>query len=168
MQEVKIISLWNPWATMIVTPHPDPKIRTLIGGSIRGIKQFETRSWIIKPGDYLIHAAKKWGDEQIYKTTNNPHFIKYMKDLTPMAFGAIIGKVTFGEHISSAVFQANGPAYSTTPEEEYYFGDWSPNRFGIIIKNPVKFKDPIPWRGQQGVWKIPLRDLPLEIQAPFL
>lgn len=32
------------------------------------------------------------------------------------------------------------------------FGDWEPGRWAIELTDPVKFADPIPVKGRQGVW----------------
>ncbi len=36
--------------------------------------------------------------------------------------------------------------------KERAFGDWSPGRFGWILRNPVLFDKPIPAKGAQGFW----------------
>jgi len=43
-----------------------------------------------------------------------------------------------------------GSRYDTPKERA--FGDWSPGRWGWILRNPVLFEKPVPARGAQGFW----------------
>ena len=106
---LRAISLWQPWAELLV----------------RGLKQYETRGWFTNlTGPILIHAANKW--DKIGKT-----FLRHgcgtglpigfsEKDL---AFGAVIGLVDFVGATPA------GKIVDYLSEREKCFGDFSRGRF---------------------------------------
>lgn len=44
--------------------------------------------------------------------------------------------------------------------QERALGDYSPGRYGWVLANVRKLPEPIPWRGQQGLWNFPVDKLP--------
>ena len=138
---IDAISLWQPWASLMWV----------------GAKKIETRSW--KPprtGIFLaIHAAKRWQrDEQLllgqrrifnalepYYRTSAP-----VVDWLPRGcFGAIV----YLERWFDTNYEA--PAES---EDEYWFGDYSRNRFGWVCPRVWRFPEPLPAIGRQGFWRV--------------
>jgi len=171
---MKALSLWNPWATLMVDGH----------------KRVETRSWDTKyTGSLLIHAAKKWDGKLIdvclkppfrsllgpMGVPQEPHSwtvtdIARRKKGWDMHFGAIIGRVELKECVPmhSVINRPNGDIgffegwhnsvltrWLFINATEHTLGDFSPGRFAWFCKNPVVFEKPIPFRGTQGLFDVP-------------
>lgn len=168
---VPVISLWQPWASAVVTPHPQyPE---------RGIKEFETRHWrpeqktvLELPLRVVIHASKKWDRENMHWEVDKPmgnveSILKACKNKLP--FQCLIGTVEIIESITTEDFFINGPKLSKTAFEEFQWGNWEPNRFGWKLANPVLWANPIHMEGKQTpFWKLPLSSLPEQYQNDFL
>ncbi len=128
---VSALSLWQPWASLMFT----------------GAKGIETRHWPTSPGKFIaIHAAKKW-DGQLQELANSIRFQKYLA----------------GQEIPLGVFGAIGyldACLSTNDFEpsmemdEYWFGDYSPDRFAWRFSKFWKLPNPVPAIGRQGLWKL--------------
>ena len=156
---MKVISLLQPWASLVVLGH----------------KKIETRSWNTKyRGELLIHASvgKKYksipADDPLY---NHYHLLfakNKMQPIEHLPYGAIIGKVNLIDTESINQFEipknnrfikmelfddkpTDSFEYELT-EQELAFGDYSPNRFGWLLSDPVLFDKPIPAKGQLGIW----------------
>lgn len=148
---MKAISLWQPWATLMAI----------------GAKKIETRSWYTNQrGPVAIHAAKKWTDNLVLTCTSRTfgaalgidrraydNIIEYKKDLTAyLPFGAILAVGILTDCVKTTL--------SNIPEDdEYYFGDYTPERFMWKFEKIIKLPEPIPYRGAQGFFNI--REKPL-------
>lgn len=150
-QNIMIISLWQPWASLCVWDE----------------KQFETRHWQTPyRGILAIHAAKRFtADERI--TCRLPYFGEALlrnginTDLSNLPLGAIVGSVILTkiwktESLTGGMF---GDFCLTDKEET--FGNYDFGRFAWKLENPVSLQEPISLRGQQGLWTAPaeVRDL---------
>lgn len=129
---MKIISLWQPYASLIFSGH----------------KRFETRSFAY-PSRLLftqigIHATMKI-------VIDSPE----MDDLCAATFGAdyrqilprgaILGAVTLG-----MCYPTDGVAFDDAVER--IVGDWTPGRFAWRLWQPIKLPVPVRAKGQQGWW----------------
>lgn len=138
---MKAISLLQPWATLVVM----------------GAKKIETRSWNTKyRGELIIHASKR----------RLPHFEIWFYNLCMSCGvdpyncpqGAIVGKVNLEDTFSTerSLFvpnlQRNGQIWELT-ETEIAFGDYSEDRYGWLLSDPVQFDKPIPAKGCLGLWE---------------
>lgn len=139
---MRVISMWQPWATLAVL----------------GVKQFETRSYDTKyRGDLLIHAAKKWDAFQI-EIWKNPRFQRYLAPFGDLPRGGIIGQVKLIKtYASEKLAHDQDPLLvkllgQDKAVDEFYFGDYVPGRFGWHFTNASPFSAMIPERGQQGFW----------------
>lgn len=154
---MKVITIKQPWASLIVS----------------GYKKIETRSWNTKyRGELLIHASKadkhmKQTISELYEYMNNRVYIEWHDKTLP--FGKIIGKVNLIETISTEELHSNqsisdGYKNEWTIHEEFggddelAFGDYSPNRFGWLLSDPVKFENPIEAKGQLGLWNFDIAE----------
>jgi len=128
---MKCLSLWNPWAYWYVS----------------GQKKNETRSWRTNyTGPLLIHAARAFPPEaRRFAETE-----RAMQRLPGrLAFGAIIGAVTLmGCRMTEDIAQ------QITALERLY-GDYSAGRWAWIACDPIMFKEPIPFKGRQGIFEVP-------------
>lgn len=152
---MKVISLLQPWASLVVM----------------GAKKIETRSWNTKfRGEILIHASKKWNAE-LSNLAEQPPFWDFMKEYWPseeqytpfskLPLGAIIGKVTI-EHtiISELVKEGHHFHYGSSKrwdftEQEIAFGDYGSGRYGWLLSDPVKFEKPVTCKGALNLWNCP-------------
>lgn len=167
---VRVLSLWQPWASAVVTPHP-----TIYG---RGVKEFETRHWGTSLREIIvIHATKKRVLTANMLRSNKPvndalladmdYLKKKVGEVLPSE--SLIGLVNIVSCINSMNFQQFGRDFSETPVNEFAWGDWSPGRYGIRLSYPVTFDTPIPMKGKQTIfWKLPLLALPEKYQRVIL
>jgi hypothetical protein len=148
---MKVISLLQPWASLVVI----------------GAKRIETRSWNTKyRGPLLIHASKKEfkpvkGMESLMANMLQAGFFDQVEHIP---YGAIICSVNLID--TAGVEEINRPPfylgafihgnYLQLNEAELSFGDYSPNRYGWLLSDPVQFAKPIPAKGQLNLWDFDL------------
>lgn len=132
---MKILSLLQPWATLLV----------------RGHKMVETRSWPTKyRGPVFIHASgslnKRYKDSQMTPALQclEDAFKDHIK-VDELRFGEIVGMV---EIVTTVRTQDLKPFL--TPQE-IAFGDYGKGRWAWECRNPVEFKYTTPCKGQLGV-----------------
>lgn len=151
---MKVISLRQPWATLVVVNR----------------KRIETRSWATTyRGPLLIHAGKKFM-EGVEPSFQDPFFSDlvaiYGIRLPGFPFGAIIGKVEMvgcykigGKTAEVNIYDEAIPAWVhyeiPPPEPELSFGDYTPGRYAWLFQKPVRFKRPILWKGLLGLFNVP-------------
>lgn len=172
--QYKCLSILQPWASLCV--HTDSNGKAL--------KEIETRSWNTKyRGELLIHSSAKKIRLQdgMYDLIDHMERIGFMENYSELPYGSIIGKVNLISTISSEdiQFAANSGAYPDKKtivwtdranhlvkkwyltEKELAFGDYSENRFGWLLSDPLLFKEPIPCKGQLSIWNLPAELVPL-------
>lgn len=141
---MKVISLLQPWATLVVI----------------GAKKIETRSWNTKyRGPVLIHASKAMKPFQ-KDLCYQPFFKEYMDGVhDDLPLGAIIGKANLINTAPTSYFLSffgdnpkTGLAAQLNAEQEKAFGDYSPWRYGWLFSDPVQFIQPMPAKGSLGLW----------------
>jgi hypothetical protein len=149
---MKAITIWQPWAQLIV----------------QGIKKFETRSWKTNyRGKIAIHAGKS----NACKNTGN------LDPSTYYAIGEALGFATWddtnierclnslpsGFIIATAdlveCWSTNGDRWiqsgnlsKQVSATERTFGDFSPGRWAWELLNVKMLDKPIPAKGMQGLW----------------
>lgn len=129
---MKCMSIQQPWACVIV----------------RGWKTIENRTWRYPPGyrgPVLIHAGKTLDSTGLndIASIDFPTYtlIQEIDGLAPeRSMGAIIGGA-----ILTDVLPVRARCGS-----KWYMGD-----FGFVFEMPVVFKEPIPLRGQLGLFNVP-------------
>lgn len=141
---MKVISLLQPWATLVVM----------------GAKKIETRSWNTKHrGELLIHASKsKAGISMVLDTMTlqeTGKFLEFIPNLHSLPFGAIIGKLNLIDTLEfrnvGAGWNYNGKIWDLT-EYEKAFGDYTSGRYGWLLSDPVQFKKITPAKGSLSLW----------------
>jgi len=164
---MKILSLWQPWATLLVY----------------GIKRLETRPsetrWTQEKGSYLIHAAQKWTKAQRELCLQEPFRselikLRYLVDfineetgetvwIPMLPLGQIIGSIEV-TNCNPIYQQENGKVYyfdifnhkvgkKYIIEPEKSFGDYREGRYVWECENPRVLNTPIPHKGQQGYYQ---------------
>ncbi len=157
---MKCISLWQPWASLIVI----------------GAKQYETRSWATSyRGLLLIHAAKKWNQDMMRGALSEPFcrqlgdYAKNWRTISIIPRGCIVGRVevvecyqVFGRAMSGdgqvAIQFRDGRGrarYIAINSTENAFGDFSVGRYAWKLANPIRFAQPIPFPGRQQLFDVP-------------
>jgi hypothetical protein len=139
---MKIISLLQPWATLLVQGH----------------KRVETRSWNTKyRGPIFIHASgtlnkKTEGMTPFERASSNDHFIRCVTRPYMMEFGKIIGMVNIDECLKIHRTYAPPQEYleMLTPQE-LAFGNYEVDRYMWFCSGAVEFKRPMPFKGERGV-----------------
>jgi activating signal cointegrator 1 len=152
---VRCISLWQPWATLLV----------------RGAKIHETRGWPTNVRGIIgVHAAKKRDEEAREACLEEPfrsalEALGYL-DFDGLPFGAIVGTVELVECVrAETVYKdvlfdpfAEEPRVDH-PEPhtpiDFYFGNFAAGRWAWRCASPVKFTEPIAFRGAQGFFDVP-------------
>jgi ASCH domain len=145
-EPVKAISLWQPWASLIIL----------------GYKHFETRSWPTSyRGKLLICSAKK-DSEDLHSTylylaeQCGIDTTKYPWKALPKGYAVAICDLVDCVKMTPAFIASQS-------ETQLRCGDWKPGRFAWKLEN-IQPIEPIPIRGKQGLWDV---DLPMleQIQA---
>ena len=143
-QTVRIISLWQPWASLCVW----------------GEKEFETRHWKTSyRGILAIHAAKRFTCDEIALCHTNKFFNRAghrncVDVLNKLPLGAVVGSVILTKIWRTEWLQGGYPAPKLTEKEEA-FGNYYAGRFAWQLEKSVALAEPIPLRGQQGMWTAP-------------
>lgn len=137
---VKIITLWEPYATLIA----------------QGCKQFETRHWYTTyKGPLLIHAAKR-------KPTAAE--MAAFKPLLGFEPDINLGCVVAITRLDGCFRMVPYSDQRLAPEEihietqlprERDLGKWEPGRYAWRLKLLLRLIEPIPWQGQQGLKPVP-------------
>lgn len=135
MTQIRVISLWQPYASLIFT---------------RRLKRHETRGWPCPPkviGQRVaIHAALKkpsraFGETDIGQLCAR-EFGADWRDTLP--YGAIVGSVTI-----AACYPTSRGAET---EADYLAGNWDEGRFAWKLTDPIKLAEPCRAVGRQGWW----------------
>lgn len=144
---MKVLTLIQPWATLIALKE----------------KRIETRSWKTNyRGPLLIHAGKKiekhiCKSEPFFSVLNSNSIDELDKLLT----GLIIAKCNLIDCVKMSDWELDSSfnAVSATLENgqlivgnELNFGDYTPGRFAWILDDVEILKEPIPAKGQLGLW----------------
>jgi len=151
---MKVLSLSQPWASLVVTRYPADLLTV-------GIKGWETRGWEpskdnldqIRAEGLLIHASKTWRPNQ-RELMNTKPFVKHKKFVGDMPFGCIIGWVTVGEIISTDewVMRESFVMKDITNNDEYHYGNYSTGRKAWELTECLKFSQPIAAKGKLSLW----------------
>lgn len=142
---MKAISLWQPWASLVVI----------------GAKRFETRSWKTDVrGPVLIHAAKtQEGFGDVFgglAEVMRKHGLRW----ETLPFGAIIGCVKIID--CHAVESPRVTAFLDRYPEEEAVGNFGPGRFAWELETVSDITNkPIPFKGKQGFFFVPGREVEL-------
>lgn len=128
---MKTITLIQPWATLIAL----------------GEKQIETRSWPTKyRGQLAIHAGKKIDktvfDDPFYKDVFSKHNIT----IENIPTSSIIATCELYDCVPTEQL------VSTVSDKEMHFGNYTPSRYGWLLKDINQLDTPIHAKGMLGLW----------------
>lgn len=134
-QTYTVISLWQPWASMVAW----------------GLKQYETRHWTTQHrGALLIHAAKRWTAEEKAYCLRHPFSTAIRERL-----GGVVSDFPFGSIIAVAELVSIHPTATLKglTADERAVGNFAPGRFAWKLANVRELGKPIPVKGGQGLFK---------------
>lgn len=138
---VKIISIIQPWATLIALRE----------------KRYETRSWNTKyRGELGIHASKKVDksicNEEPFRSTLAKHGYTY----TNLPTGVILATCRLMDSLEVVVNHGDsavlGLGRRFISGNEFIFGDYNEGRFAWDLSDVISI-DHIPAKGQLGLWE---------------
>lgn len=125
---LKALSLWQPWASLVAAGH----------------KRIETRHWSTPyRGLLAIHAAQR------KPTAADLAFADGVRLPDPLPLGAVVCLVRLVDIVKSEALVAR-PGFTISPE--YIYGNYQPGRFGWVLELVEVFDPAIPARGAQGLW----------------
>jgi activating signal cointegrator 1 len=149
---MKALSLWQPWATLIVL----------------GEKRFETRSWSTSyRGPLLIHAAKSTkgmdacNNFPFAGVLVNAGYERLNNGKRRLPMGAALCIVNLAgvyrtEDVRQKMRDYDDDPQSSYARYEHHFGDYSPGRFAWQLLNLRLLNgDPVPMKGAQGLFDPP-------------
>ena len=130
---MKVISLLEPWASLIKEK----------------VKHIETRSWATKyRGELYIHASKR--------NLTKQNLIDYKELLsllseTNFEYGFIIAKCKLVDCVlmDAALIKE----ISENHPKQYLCGDWQVGRYAWLLEDVEALEEPIPAKGQLGIWQ---------------
>ena len=132
---MKALSIQQPWASLILGIAP----KTYLDGCTHP-KDIENRTWKTGyRGDLLIHAGKRFDVDALEHLYDEPPpgAANWLHD--NFTLGAILGVVTLVDLIRDSD--------SAWAIEDCYH--W-------MLSNPRAFNDPIPYKGQLGLFNVPM------------
>lgn len=148
LTEIKVLSLWQPWASACVEQY---------------IKTHETRSYPTKVrGPLLIHATKTITPDAREAHSESEMMRVYYPDLSGLPLGCIIGIVNLTGCCTTleAIVKFERMFTKEVKERELAFGNYATGRFAWRFENPLKFDEPIKVGGSQGFWNYRVSLLP--------
>ncbi len=142
---MKCISLWQPYATLMVL----------------GAKRVETRSWgTSHRGTLLIHATAKFSTDLVELCHEEP-FKTYLRAIGIMRWqdlpqGQVLGHVQL---IDCKPIVVDGSEWREDnflipAEPERSFGKYEPGRFAWLTEKPTAFRAPIPYKARQRIFNV--------------
>lgn len=135
---MKLISLWEPWATLMAI----------------GAKRIETRSWDTSYRGWLAIQASKGGlgKAALKETTEDPRFSLALAG-EELQFGKIVAVVHLRTCWPTELIDRAFPGMLT--EKETAFGNYADGRYGWITTGLFRLPFPIPFKAKQGLCNVP-------------
>ena len=147
MSQMKALTMTQPWATLVAI----------------GENSIETRSWSTRyRGPLVIHAAKGFPREARELCRRRPYREVLDQsgyhDASELPLGAVIAVADLQDIMefdrrSLRDVRARAAA-GEFPAHEADFGDFSPGRYGWVLKDVRRLSEPIPARGMLGLWEV--------------
>jgi hypothetical protein len=143
---VKVISIIQPWSTLIAL----------------GEKKYETRSWSTKHrGEIAIHSSRKIDKQACREEPIKSVLEKHGYTEHNLPIGWILAKCQIVGCYEAVTNDDENDIYAILENEqmisgnEYKFGNYTNGRFAWELSD-VKVLDPIPAKGQLGLWNYDL------------
>lgn len=138
--ELKAISIWQPYASLIVHGH----------------KFTETRSWNAPKSligkRIAIASTKKIQPEQTALISNLEFMDHYDNTMMPFIKDLPMGYIVGTAILNSSDIMTEEDLNDIT-DEERMFGVWEVGRYAWRMRDPIFHQDPQQCKGQQGIWE---------------
>ena len=174
---MKAITIWQPWATLLACGAKQFETRswaTNYRGSIAIHAAAKSINSVIKEcfplGEWNYHP-----DYEAKRRFLNAVGFSLLEPMNELPLGAVIGtaelincwyivhnpgtNIDVAKHIpigaESMTTDKHAPDFSdyiVPTETELLFGDWTPGRYAWELSNVKILDNPIPAKGQQGLW----------------
>jgi hypothetical protein len=138
---VRALSLWQPHAQAIAL----------------GLKPWETRDWSTRyRGPLAIHAAKRpWIDSGGWHQDARQRLLQAMGSPMRLTYGAVVCVAELVDCVPTRELRG------VIPAEHEFWGDFTEGevflgRFAFRLQNVRVLPEPLPVRGQQGFFDVPL------------
>jgi hypothetical protein len=129
-------------------------------------KRVETRSWsTAHRGWLLIHAAAQPDGEAL----TDPMVAQVVRESAcdVSVRGALVGAVYVVDCAPCELWAGCDPDMELLSPDEQLVGDWGKGRCGWLTVGAVRFVEPIPCRGQLGLFEVQVpRDAVIEVVEP--
>lgn len=140
--KLKCLSLWEPWATLVVKGH----------------KRYETRSWYTyHRGPLAIHASTRMVDAEHFCNATFRQALQEFIWLGDRQAYAPLGAFTCGCIIGVVFLSACDTTDEVRPkitEREIAFGDYSQGRYAWQFTKCHRFDSPVHFRGRQQLFNV--------------
>lgn len=138
---MKAISVWNPFASLIVS----------------GFKIFETRTWA--PPKSVIGQRIAIASTKTIKPDQKAYFQDevFMEFYERLGLPTNINELPHGYVLGTAVLDSvelmTEEFMEEVSEEEQQYGWWQEGFYAWRMTDPIRFADPIPVKGAQGFYE---------------
>ncbi len=134
MSEIKALTLWQPWATLIAL----------------GTKTIETRGWsTLYRGPLVIHAAKRQIQPGDITTPIYEALEKHGLSAGELPLGAIVCLCRLTDVQPTEVLK---PRLEALDPGQLRFGNYAPGRYGWLLELVRAADVPVLAQGAQGLW----------------
>lgn len=137
---MKLLSLWEPWATLMAV----------------GAKRIETRGWKTWYRGWLAIHASKGGlaKSQLRECLSDSIFTEALRsvELKPGHIVAVVKLVEVAPTEKTERLMGVFEYYKELDTaRERTFGDYQPGRFGWVTEDHFRLPSPIPYKASQGL-----------------
>lgn len=146
MSAIKVISVWSPFAQLLVN----------------GYKIFETRTWAAPRS--LIGQRIGIASTKVINPSQKAHFAdeEFQKFYARLGMPDTLAEMSNGFVLGTAVLESSNlmteELMDDVSDEEKQYGWWALGNYGWRMTDPVAFEHPVAARGQQGVWNWDMPD----------
>lgn len=137
---MKVISIWQPFATLIVTGH----------------KTFETRTWLAPAsviGQRIGIASTKSIRPEQRAHTEDPEFQRFYEHTALPRFEELPMGHLLGSAVLDSVELMTEEFLEEVSSEEQAYGWWDIGNYAWRLTAPQALARPIPIRGKQGLFE---------------
>lgn len=146
MTSIRVISVWNPFALLLVN----------------GFKIFETRTWAAPRS--LIGQRVGIASTKTINPAQKAHFgdEEFQSFYSKLGMPDTLAEMPNGFMLGTAILESSNlmtPEFmDDVSDEEKQYGWWAENNYGWRMTDPVAFERPVSVRGQQGIWNWDMPD----------
>lgn len=138
MPQLKALTLWQPWATLIAL----------------GVKLYETRSWETSyRGLLAIHSAKRTVKAtEVEDTPIEAALLRKGERWNRLPLGAVLCIARLVDIVPTEYVLRLAETDHRIANEELDLGNYAPGRFAWHLELVRVAPEPVPVRGAQGLW----------------